>query len=198
MGVKVELKDNEFTALAGHLLFEKRDKDKPGSFFKKVRKVSCKFDDRYFDKIAKKNCLELIPQPADKNSFCLAVGGEVQIPKITWGKLEKIKGSRYCIWVPLWVKVYSPVDVYLPTETWWSVYSLRSLRNTHVGHACAANLTDDALKDMFRCVREAYKKLGVHELSIAEEVYKKLGDIETSMLNLDNNIYNLLFCCFRL
>ena len=36
LGVEVRLKDNEFTALASHLLLEKRDKDEPGSFFKKV------------------------------------------------------------------------------------------------------------------------------------------------------------------
>ena len=192
LGVEVGLKDNEFTALVDHLLYKRRTAaEQCGSFFKKA---SCKFTTIY--KATNKGetkCLELTPQTPDNSSFSLAVGGKVQIPsekKNPNFSLEEIEGSRYCIAFQKSIKVDAPVDVYLPTEAWYSINDVRTMRNICIGHACAANLTNDALKDMFRRIRAAYEKLGVHELSIAEEVYKKLGDIETSMLNLI--IYNLL------
>ena len=181
--VEVDLENVEFSALVDHLLYRKRTGG--GSFFKKV---SCKFI--IFDKADGTKRLELVP--VNNSSVTLKAGGQVQIPSGSLKdriSLEKIEGSRYCIPYRKSIKDGASVDVYLPTDTWYCVNELRNMRNS-IAHSCAANLTNDRLKGMFKRVREIYEKIMVHD---ADKTYKELQEIETS-----RSIVDLIFYSFYL
>lgn len=68
------------------------------------------------------------------------------------------------------------VDVYLTTDQWNAVDSLREMRNIHIGHASSTALSDDDLKGMFARVKEAYQTLG-----ISPAIVEELEEIEKGM-----------------
>ena len=189
----VKLEKNEFSALVDHLLYRKRKADHEcGSFFKKV---SCKFI--IFDKADGTKCLELKPV-VNNSSVTLKAGGQVQIPsEKDHISLEEFEGSRYCIPFRNSIKDGASVDVYLPTEAWYCVNEFRIMRNKHLGHNCAVNLTDNDLEDMFKCVKGAYEKLAIHELSNAEKIYKELQEIETSRSIVDLIFFHLFVVGYK-